>query len=91
LVVVSFEGSPNQKNMNDLHALYQNHWGELFVRRFRAQEKLQSFVQTVVAKQKATMEIKYYIQRNSYYYEKNIERTKQAVFQALRAGLLEGT
>jgi adenylate cyclase class 1 len=91
LVVVSFEGSPDEKNMNDLHALYQNHWGELFVRRFRAQEKLQSFVQTVVAKQKATMEIKYYIQRNSYYYEKNIERTKQAVFQALRAGLLEGT
>lgn len=91
LVVVSFEGSPHQKNMNDLHALYQNHWGELFVRRFRAQENLQSFVQTVVAKQKATPEIKYYIQRNSHYYEKNIERTKQAILQALRTGLREGT
>ncbi len=90
LVVVSFEGSPYQKNMNDLHLLYQNHWGELFVRRFRAQEKLQSFVQAVAAREKATPEIKYYIQRNSNYYEKNIERTKQAVLQALRTGLLEG-
>ena len=90
LVVVSFEGSPDEKNMNDLHALYQNHWGELFVRRFRAQEKLQSFVHSVVAKQKATSEIKYYIQRNSYYYEKNIERTKKAVLHALRTGMIEG-
>jgi adenylate cyclase class 1 len=90
LVVVSFEGSPDEKNMNDLHALYQNHWGELFVRRFRAQEKLQSFVHAIVAKQKATLEIKYYIQRNSYYYEKNIERTKKAVLHALRTGMIEG-
>lgn len=90
LVVVSFEGWPHQKNMNDIHVLYLNHWGELFVRAFRAQEKLQSFVKSVAAKQKTTPEIKYYIQRNSSYYEKNIERTKKAVLQALRTGLLEG-
>ncbi|MHB8910059.1 MAG: class I adenylate cyclase [Syntrophales bacterium] len=90
LVVVSFEGSPDEKNMNDLDALYLNHWGELFVRHFRAQEKLQSFVHATVAKQKAPIEIKYYVQRNSHYYEKNIERTKQAVLHALRTGMIEG-
>lgn len=90
LVVVSFEGSPDEKSMNDLHAMYLNHWGELFVRRFRAQENLQSFVHSAVAKQKAPIEIKYYIQRNSHYFEKNIERTKQAVLHALGTGMIEG-
>ncbi len=87
LVVISFEGPPNNKNMNDLHLLYQNHWGELFVRRFRTQEELQAFVRTVIAQQTATPEIRYYIQRNCHYYEKNIERAKKVVVQAIKAGI----
>ena len=87
LVVVSFEGSSEKKNMNDLHLLYQNHWGELFVRQFRTQEELQAFFRTIIARQTATPEIRYYVQRNSHYYEKNIQRAKQAVVQAIKAGL----
>jgi adenylate cyclase class 1 len=87
LVVVSFEGPPYKKNMNDLHFLYQNHWGELFVCQFRTQEELQAFVRIITVRQMATPEIRYYIQRNSHYYEKNIERTKRAVLQAIKAGI----
>jgi hypothetical protein len=87
LVVVGFEGPPHKKNINDLHFLYQNHWGELFVRQFRTQEGLQSAVRTMIARQKVMPEIRYYVQRNSHYYEKNIERTKQAVLQAIKAGI----
>ena len=89
LVVVSFEGSPHKKNINDLHFLYQNHWGELFARQFRTQEELRAFVRTIIARQSAIPEIRYYIQRNCQYYEKNIERTKQAVLQAIKAGITE--
>ncbi|MHB8770831.1 MAG: class I adenylate cyclase [Syntrophales bacterium] len=88
LVVVSFDGPPNKKNMDDLHFLYQNHWGELFVRRFRTQEELRAFVQEIATAQTAPPEIKYYIQRNSHYYEKNIERTKRAVLQAIKSGII---
>ena len=79
---------PNKKNMNDLHFLYQNHWGELFVCQFRTQEELQAFVRNIIARQTATPEIRYYIQRNSHYYEKNIERAKKAVVQAIKAGIV---
>jgi adenylate cyclase, class 1 len=89
LVIVNFDGSPDEKDINDLHTVYENNWGELFVRRFRSREKFQSFVRAVAVEQNCVPEIKYYIQRNSYYYEKNIERTKQAVLQALKAGMLE--
>ena len=88
LVVVSFEGSSEKKNMNDLHFLYQNHWGELFVCQFRTQEELQAFVRNIIARQTATPEIRFYIQRNSHYYEKNIERAKKAVVQAIKAGIV---
>ena len=64
LVVVSFEGSAQKKNMNDQHFLYQNHWGELFVRQFAPREELQAFIRTIIARQTATLETKYYIQRN---------------------------
>ncbi len=87
LVVVSFEGSAQKKNMNDQHFLYQNHWGELFVRQFSTQKDLQAFVRTIIARQTATLETKYYIQRNSHYFEKNIERTKRTVLQAIKSGI----
>lgn len=88
LVVVSFDGPPNKKNMNDLHFLYQNHWGELFVRQFSTQEELQALVTDIATRQTATPEIRYYIQRNSHYYEKNIERTKRAVLHAVKSGIV---
>jgi adenylate cyclase, class 1 len=87
LAVLSFEGSPYKKNINDLHFLYQNHWGELFVCLFRTHEELQAFVQAIIARQSVMPEIRYYIQRNSHYYEKDIERTKRAVLQAIKAGV----
>ena len=88
LVVVSFDGSAQKKNMSDQHFLYQNHWGELFVRQFGTQEELQAFIRTITARQTASLETKYYIQRNSHYFEKNIERTKRTVLQAIRSGIV---
>ena len=92
LVVVSFEGSAQKKKkkktMNDQHLLYLNHWGELFVRQFGTQEELQAFIRAIIARQTATLETKYYIQRNSHYYEKNIERTRRTILQTIKSGIV---
>ncbi len=78
LVVISFEGSHHAKDMNDFCVIYSNHWGELFVRRFNSPEKMKEFIESGGQKFART-EMYYYIQRNSLYYEKIIERTKQLV------------
>jgi adenylate cyclase class 1 len=90
LVVVNFEGSPDQTHINDLRVVYGNHWGELFVRRFPTREKFQTFVKAIVTHQQTIPEIKYYVQRNSSYYEKNIEHTKEAILHALRTRITNG-
>ena len=80
LIVISFEGSTQSKDMNDFCVIYSNHWGELFVRRFNSPEKFMAFIESGGQKFSRT-ETYYYIQRNSLYYEKIIERTKNIVTQ----------
>ncbi len=82
LLVISFEESNNSKNINDFSLLYSNNWGELFVRRFDSTDKLKAFLE----KNRKLIEGKkmdYYVQRNSVYYEKIIERTKSLVGQII--------
>ena len=80
LIVISFEGFNHAKDMNDLCVIYKNHWGELFVQRFNAPDKLKEFIASG-GRKFARTEIFYYIQRNSLSYEKIIERTKKLVTQ----------
>ncbi len=82
LLVVSFEGAQHNKDVNDFSLIYKNDWGELFVRRFRSPEKLKEFIDENSEKFKH-VEINYYIQRSSQYYEKIIERTKRIVSQTI--------
>jgi hypothetical protein len=80
MVVISFEGSHHAKDMNDLCVIYCNHWGELFVQRFNSPETLKAFI-AGGGNKFTRVEVFYYIQRNSYAYEKIIERTKKLVTQ----------
>ena len=52
------------------------------MRRFRSPEKLKEFIDENSEKLKH-VEINYYIQRTSQYYEKIIERTKRIVSQTI--------
>ena len=78
LTIVSFEKSGHLKDVNDFNILYRNHWGEFFLRRFNTPEKLQAFIEREPMKFRFA-ERHYYVQRNSVYYEKIIERTKKLV------------
>jgi adenylate cyclase class 1 len=82
LVVINFEGSHHAKDLNDFCVIYSNHWGELFVQRFNSPYKLKKFIESDGRKFSRT-EMHYYVQRNSLYYEKIIERTKNLVTQIL--------
>jgi len=85
LVIVSFERSPKDKDINDFCIVYKNSWGEMFVERLNTSAKLKEFLQrTDVRESKAI--VSYYVQRNCTYYEKIIERTKRVLspfFQGL--------
>ncbi len=79
LVVVSFENAYYEKDINDFCVIHINNWGELFVERIRSPKKLESFIrQACVGRWQP--EINYYVQRNSTYYEKIIDRTKRIIF-----------
>jgi adenylate cyclase class 1 len=78
LVIVSFENPGQAKEMNDFCVIYRNHWGELFFRRFHSPDKFKKFIDQGGISFLRT-EVFYYIQRNSLYYEKIIERTKSIV------------
>jgi len=82
LVIVSFEGLNNLKDFNDFGVLYDNHWGELFFRRFDSPRKFKAFIENGKRKFSA-MEIHYYVRRNSLYFEKTIERTKMLITHIL--------
>ncbi|MBF0227646.1 MAG: class I adenylate cyclase [Desulfobacterales bacterium] len=81
-VVISFESSPWDKDINDFGVIYLNNWGELFVRRFKAPGKLRDFLKELCG-DKQGLNIKYYLQRNSSSYEKIIERTKQIILLSI--------
>ncbi|MBW2370170.1 MAG: class I adenylate cyclase [Deltaproteobacteria bacterium] len=81
LVVVSFERAYYEKNINDFGVIYLNSWGELFVRRFNSPRKLETFIKNA-QQGRRQIETNYYVQRNSTYYEKMIERTKRIIFSS---------
>jgi adenylate cyclase, class 1 len=83
LVVISFENFYWEKNINDFGVLYKNSWGELYARQLSSARELESFLRRV--KQPSLgIETAYYLQRNSTYYEKIIERTKEVILSALK-------
>jgi adenylate cyclase class 1 len=79
LVVVSFENAYYEKDINDFCLIHINSWGELFVKRINSPKKLESFIKNACSG-RWQPEINYYVQRNSTYYEKIIDRTKQIIF-----------
>lgn len=83
LVVISFENFYWEKDINDFGVLYKNSWGELFVKRYASVRELESFLKKV-RRPPLGSETSYYLQRNSTYYEKIIERTKQVILSAIK-------
>ena len=82
LVVVSFERAYYEKDINDFGVIHINSWGELFVKRMRSPRKLEAFIKKS-CEGRWKPEVNYYVQRNSTYYEKIIERTKRIIFSTL--------
>ncbi len=82
LIVVSFEKAYYEKDINDFGIIYINSWGELFVERMKSPRKLEVFIRKT-CESRWKPEINYYVQRNSTYYEKIIERTKRIIFSNL--------
>ncbi|MBN1931885.1 MAG: class I adenylate cyclase [Desulfobacterales bacterium] len=80
LVVVSFEKSPWNKNINDFAIVYLNSWGELFQQRFKSRHKLAAFLRNYCNDNILTS---YYVQRNCTAYEKIIERTKKIILPSI--------
>ncbi|RJQ56940.1 MAG: hypothetical protein C4530_13815 [Desulfobacteraceae bacterium] len=78
LITVSFEKSPWETDINDFAVVFNNSWGELFVRRFHSPGALLSFFKKTSARADR-LETSYYIQRNCASYEKIIERTKKII------------
>ncbi|TYT75872.1 class I adenylate cyclase [Desulfobotulus mexicanus] len=87
LVVISFEKSPYEKDINDLGVIFSNAWGEIYVRRFQSPFALASFMRQY-RKGNPSLEVYYYLQRNASYYEKIIERTKRLTALTLGSGSL---
>jgi hypothetical protein len=83
LVVISFENFYWEKDINDFGVLYKNSWGELYLRRCKSAMALESFLGKARHPPLGS-EISYYLQRNSTYYEKIIERTKQVMLSAIK-------
>jgi len=84
LVVISFENFYWEKNINDFGVLYKNSWGELYARQLSSARELERFLKG--AKHPSLgIETSYYLQRNSTYYEKIIERTKQVILSSLKS------
>jgi hypothetical protein len=82
LVVVSFEKAYYEKDINDFCVIHINSWGEMFVQRMNSPKKLEAFIQKACTG-RWQPEINYYVQRNSTYYEKIIDRTKRIIFAPL--------
>jgi adenylate cyclase class 1 len=76
LVVVNFEGTSSGKYIEDFCVLYGNTWGELFQRRFLSPVMFREAFDAQDMKYRH-MNIQYYVQRNSFHYDKIIERTKR--------------
>jgi adenylate cyclase, class 1 len=83
LVVISFENFYWEKDINDFGVLYKNSWGELYVKRCSSAMELKSFLRKA-RHPLIGSETSYYLQRNSSYYEKIIDRTKQIILSGIK-------
>lgn len=80
LIIVNFEKPGHAKDINDLCVIYSNHWGEIFFRRFSSPDQFSEFIDRGGGIFERT-QMHVYVQRNSLYYEKIIERAKNLVSQ----------
>jgi len=64
--------------MSDFYILHQNNWGELFEEKINSRDHPRDFIDAH-RKNFTDVDVNYYIQRNSRYYEKTIERTKRNI------------
>lgn len=78
LVVISFEQSSWDKNINNFSILHKNSWGELFVKQFHSHQKFKSFLLDSTCSTR-DIEINHYLQRNCNCYEKIIEKAKKTI------------
>jgi adenylate cyclase, class 1 len=82
LIVVNFDNESSGMDIRDFCVIYKNNWEEFFVKRFSSAEIMKAFF-TKAGKVSRYLEPHYYIQRNTRYYEKIIERTKNMIAQML--------
>ena len=84
LVIISFEETLIDLEIQSIGIVYKNNWEELYVRRFLSIGRMKSFF----AKNKIIkpgLEVHYYIMRNKQYYEKIIDRTKNVIEEMILA------
>ena len=82
LIIISFDDMLADLEIQTISIVYKNNWEELYVRRFSSVARLKSFFAKSV-NIKPGLEVHYYIMRNKKYYEKIIERTKNAIEQMI--------
>ena len=80
LIIVNFEKPGHARDIDNLCVIYSNHWGELFFRRFSSPDQFREFIHRGGGIFERT-QMHVYVQRNSIYYEKIIERAKNLVGQ----------
>ena len=79
LAVADFAQSPWHEAPGDYSVVYLNSWGELFVKRFDAYPKFESFLDHLVERNPHIITQKY-VQRNPTAYEKTIASVKKLAF-----------
>jgi len=77
-IVVSFEESHYEKDINNFAFIYKTTWGELFVKRITSPYGLQKKLK-LIKEDNREFQIEFYLQRNCSYYEKIIRRTRDIV------------
>lgn len=82
LVIISFEETLTDLEIQNIGIVYKNNWEELYVRLFPSIGRMKSFFAKSKSL-KAGFEVHYYVMRNKIYYEKIIERTKNAIEQMI--------
>jgi len=82
LVVASIDETHIDKEIVDVCVLYCNNWGELFFSRLKSMHHLHDFLYDQ-QEHLTYADVNCYIQRNSQFYEKVIERTKRAITQII--------
>ncbi len=83
LVVVGFERSPwERQGTTNLRMIYQNAWGEMFVRSFADEQQFTDFL-AGIGRASGSFEKHFYVRRFHADFEKIIERAKQMMADAL--------